>query len=132
VSERLGAWLALFPRRRAPAFDALVQRIGQWPGVTARRTTTADGAEQIEVTAFSITLGLDTAAAVRDEAAELAEASSVTPDLRATLAEVDARLEIVWSLRDSEAAFHTLLFIKDLIKELSGAVVFDTTGGDFI
>jgi hypothetical protein len=128
--------MAMFSSERELSLDVVVRRVNEWPGSSAIRQgeqlVTIGGFDEYTEVTYEVSLGLETGPWVREENAELASDPRASDTQREALRRADRRVDIAWRLHESEAAFHTLLFTKDLIVELTGAVVFDTTGGGFI
>jgi hypothetical protein len=141
---RHGIWLAYCARARLLPLDAIARRLAPDPEITIRlESDVLIAAVDDSLTGHSteITVGIDTGAHVRLEAAEVAarlasgrltaDEGVPTPD-REALAGADCRYELRWDLRFSDETYNAMLVIAGVVMQECGAIVYDVTNQRFV
>jgi hypothetical protein len=131
---KTGTWFAMVSSKRAIEIPALAKQLKFIEGESAK----VDGNDLVVTVdddlsgKGSFTIHLSKAKSVLTEARELAERKGEGRADRAEIAKLDARYELSWARKDSDAVYDTLLTVASKLKKLTGAVIYNQVDAEFM
>jgi hypothetical protein len=129
VSSDTGMWMALLAKRKVPTIDEIATLLATMKQITIHKVddrtlvvTTHDSTADKDV---DITLGVTDAPHVVRESAELAKQFAADRVDRERIASLDARVEMLWDLADSNETYNAMFTIAMQLEHAYEAVIFD-------